>query len=323
MQPTCYVNGSEKGTCSACGQEVTQTIKKLNHEWRELKIDFEPTCSKEGQKSKECSICGDKTALEKIPALGHTFGDWELADDAKCGEYGRFEQVCSICNQVNVMFAPVEHKYESAVTIPTCTEQGYTTYTCKCGDTYVADYVDVDANNHSYTSEITAPATHTSVGTTTFTCACGDTYTETIDKLADHTYNAVVTAPTCTEKGYTTYTCACGDSYVANYVNATGHTPVTAVEENYVAPTCTENGSKDVVIYCSVCDEEISRDTVVINATGHLDKHNDGICDVCDIQLCDHDCHKDGISGFFWRIINVFNMLFSLNKTCECGVLHY
>lgn len=27
-------------------------------------------------------------------------------------------------------------------TAPTCTSQGYTTYTCKCGDSYVADYVD-------------------------------------------------------------------------------------------------------------------------------------------------------------------------------------
>ena len=24
---------------------------------------------------------------------------------------------------------------------PTCTEQGYTTYTCECGDSYVSDYV--------------------------------------------------------------------------------------------------------------------------------------------------------------------------------------
>ena len=39
-----------------------------------------------------------------------------------------------------------------------------------------------------------------------------------------HSYDKVVTAPTCTEKGYTTYTCSvCGDSYVADYVDALGH----------------------------------------------------------------------------------------------------
>ena len=32
-----------------------------------------------------------------------------------------------------------EHEYEAVVTAPTCTEGGYTTYTCSCGDSYVAD----------------------------------------------------------------------------------------------------------------------------------------------------------------------------------------
>ena len=37
-----------------------------------------------------------------------------------------------------------EHTYETTVTAPTCTEQGYTTYTCDCGDSYVGDYVDAE-----------------------------------------------------------------------------------------------------------------------------------------------------------------------------------
>ena len=41
-----------------------------------------------------------------------------------------------------------EHEYAAAVTDPTCTEQGYTTYTCACGDSYVDDYV--DDTGHSY-----------------------------------------------------------------------------------------------------------------------------------------------------------------------------
>ena len=32
-----------------------------------------------------------------------------------------------------------EHNYTAVVTEPTCTEGGYTTYTCSCGDSYVAD----------------------------------------------------------------------------------------------------------------------------------------------------------------------------------------
>ena len=38
-----------------------------------------------------------------------------------------------------------------------------------------------------------------------------------------HSYEAVVTAPTCTEGGYTTYTCACGNSYTADETAALGH----------------------------------------------------------------------------------------------------
>ena len=53
-----------------------------------------------------------------------------------------------------------------------------------------------------------------------------------------HSYNEVVTAPTCTEGGYTTYTCSCGDTYTDNAVEATGH--------NYdVDGTCTVCGEKD------------------------------------------------------------------------------
>lgn len=36
--------------------------------------------------------------------------------------------------------APV-HAYDAVVTAPTCTEEGYTTYTCPCGDTYKDDIV--------------------------------------------------------------------------------------------------------------------------------------------------------------------------------------
>ena len=95
----------------------------------------------------------------------------------------------------------------------------------------------------------------------------------------EHSYEAVVTAPTCTERGFTTYTCACGDSYVSDYVDALGHTAAAAVREKEVAATCTEDGSYDSVVYCSVCDVELSRDTVTVPATGH--DWQDGTCGNC------------------------------------------
>ena len=47
---------------------------------------------------------------------------------------------------------PHTHSYGSTVTAPTCTEQGYTTYTCDCGDSYVADLL--DATGHTYENGI-------------------------------------------------------------------------------------------------------------------------------------------------------------------------
>ena len=80
----------------------------------------------------------------------------------------------------------------------------------------------------------------------------------------EHSYTAVVTAPTCTEKGYTTHTCACGDSYVDTYTDALGH----AWDNGKVTkePTETETGVKTFT--CTRCGET---KTETIPATGVID----------------------------------------------------
>ncbi len=72
------------------------------------------------------------------------------------------------------------HSYEAAVTDPTCTERGYTTHTCSCGDSYVDTYV--DALGHDWDDGVvTTPATATAEGVKTFTCRrCGETRTEAV-----------------------------------------------------------------------------------------------------------------------------------------------
>ena len=141
-----------------------------------------------------------------------------------------------------------EHSYTAVVTAPTCTEKGYTTHTCACGDSYVDTYT--DALGHAWDGgTVTKEPTETETGTKTFTCTrCSETKTEVIPALShEHSYKAVVTAPTCTEKGYTTHTCSCGDSYVDTYVDALGHAwdggtvtkPATATEAGIKTYTCT------------------------------------------------------------------------------------
>lgn len=56
------------------------------------------------------------------------------------------------------------HNHSSKVTEPTCTEKGYTTYTCSCGDIYTAD--ETAAKGHSYSDATCTKAA---------TCSCGAT----------------------------------------------------------------------------------------------------------------------------------------------------
>ncbi len=73
-----------------------------------------------------------------------------------------------------------EHSYTDVVTAPTCTEKGYTTHTCSCGDSYVDTYT--DALGHAWDSgKVTKQPTATENGVRTYTCTrCNATKTETI-----------------------------------------------------------------------------------------------------------------------------------------------
>ena len=145
-----------------------------------------------------------------------------MVTDPTCTENGYTTYTCTGCGQSykDQITNPTGHNYKSTVVEPTCVNGGYTVYACVCGDTYTANQT--AATGHSYKT-VTVDATCTAAGSITETCsACGDKKVQTIPATG-HGYNAVVTDPTCTENGYTTYTCHCGDSYVADQVTALGH----------------------------------------------------------------------------------------------------
>lgn len=174
-------------------------------------------------------------------------------------------------------------------------DDSLTAYSTSKGDAYLAFY----SHNHPNVScatgvlaEITFQAkavcaADTSVQVSLFQnneglCTLWDKNTNTTKPVPFSSENAhfsvhsidagegVVTAPTCQEGGYTTYVCrACKETVIGNLTGATGHTAGEAVEENRVEPTCTEDGSYDSVVYCTVCENEISRETVTIGAVGH------------------------------------------------------
>ena len=146
---------------------------------------------------------------------------------------------------------PCEHDFEAIdVVAATCTEQGYTVYTCtSCGESYNDNFI--PALGHTFV-DITVPATCTHKGYVTHFCTtCGYEYSDTFVDEKGHTYTEEVVAPTCTEQGYTLHTCSdCGYSFKDSYVEALGHTYLEVVTE----PTCTEGGYTTYT--CETCGEE-------------------------------------------------------------------
>ena len=248
----------KNGTCTRCGAKDPGATPPHTHDYKS--VVTKPTCTQAGYTTYTCS-CGDSYKSDYKDALGH---------DYKNG-------ACTRCGAKDPGVTPPHtHDYKSVVTKPTCTEQGYTTYTCSiCGDSYKGDYKDArghlfvlgkcircgeqdpDSHTHEYTKTVVAP-TCTTRGYTEHVCSCGSSYkTDYTAALGHdyknglctrcgakdpsahtHDYKAVVTAPTCTERGYTTYTCSvCGDSYKGSYVDPLGH--------NYKNGTCTRCGAKD------------------------------------------------------------------------------
>ena len=97
---------------------------------------------------------------------------------------------------------------------------------------------DGDLKAHSYNSVVTAP-TCIKTGYTTYTCkVCGYSYKGAETAALGHSYNSVVSVPTCIKTGYTTYTCkVCGYSYKGAKTAALGH--------NYKNGICTRCSAKD------------------------------------------------------------------------------
>lgn len=146
------------------------------------------------------------------------------------------------------------HKSVSSVTSPTCTQQGYTTYTCtNCGYEYNTNFI--DALGHTEVIDDAVESTCTSTGLTegSHCSACNEILIPqtTIDAL-DHKYTREVIVPTCMTDGYTTYTCErCGDSYKSDFTDALNHSYTNYVSDNNA--TCTQDGTK--TSRCDRCDE--------------------------------------------------------------------
>ncbi|MCC8130310.1 MAG: hypothetical protein LIO72_00920, partial [Ruminococcus sp.] len=91
-------------------------------------------------------------SLAKTDAVTETClteGNIEYWHCSVCGKYYSDEYATDEITLEDTITPKIAHSYEAVVTNPTCTESGYTTYTCSvCGDSYVAD--ETEATGHSY-----------------------------------------------------------------------------------------------------------------------------------------------------------------------------
>ncbi len=242
---------TEKAKCSVCSTEYGEAN---GHDYDE--VVTEPTCTEQGYTTYTCH-CNYSYIADYVDALGHT----EVIDNAvasTCTETGLTEgKHCSVCEEVLIAQEVVEatgHDYDEEVTEPTCTEQGYTTYTCHCKHSYIDDYVDALGHTEVIDNAVASTCTETGLTEGKHCSVCEEVLiAQEVVEATGHDYDEVVTEPTCTEQGYTTYTCHCNDSYIDNYVEALGHTEVVdnAVNATFSSPGLTAGS------HCSVCNEVI------------------------------------------------------------------
>ncbi len=195
---TCTDTGLTEGKhCSVCGDvTVEQEVIRAKGHTEVIDEAVPATCTATGlTEGKHCSVCDEVTVKQEvISAKGHT----EVVDaevKATCTKTGLTEgKHCSVCNEIIVEqeVTPIaahnykngvcpdcgaeepdyeppvrpshSHSYATAVTAPTCTEKGYTTYTCSCGSSFVGSYV--DAKGHTEVTDAAVAATCAKTGLT-------------------------------------------------------------------------------------------------------------------------------------------------------------
>lgn len=264
---TCENDGVKTTTCF-CGYVVTEDIKAYNHTladgtsaWQLAPGSPVPTCHVAVVCEYQCSICKE-TVFTEVAASGHDFTEIE-AEEPACGVAGNMAY--KFCNNCSLYFAAdaglydvnsfddntffildaLQHEYESEITTdPTCTTAGVRTYTCKHDATHT--YTEpVNATGHTFVNHVAAKPVECMVNGAVAHKQCSACKKFFAD--AEGAYS---------ENGFDT-----NDSFI---LKAPGHTPGDAVVENASEDaTCEKPGSYDLVVYCTVCREELDRDKVI------------------------------------------------------------
>ncbi len=247
-----------------------------------------------------------------IPVVAMTScGDEECEEHTWKAATCTAPKTCTVCGATEGAVAghkPVSFGAKDA----TCTEAGVKAGTkCSvCGVTITATS-ELPATGHSYGAwEVVTEATCVTAGEKKQTCSvCGDVVKEVIPATGAHSYGdwEVITYPNCTNAGEQQKSCSvCGD-VVKETIPVNGnehvdsedfnsicdlcgkeicyHGEVTETVSNVVEATCTTAGSYDLTITCNICGAVTYFEPVIVPATGHSDADENGVCDVCEVEL--------------------------------------
>lgn len=208
---------------------------------------------------KTCTICG----VTEGEALGHT-EEILMGKDATCTEAGLTDgKKCSVCGETLVAQEEIDalgHTEEIMQgEASTCTSTGLTDGK-KCSVCYEILVAQEEIPVVAHTEEVVAgkEATCTETGLTDGKkCSvCGEiTVAQEIISANGHKDD---------DKNFVCDVCFAD--------LCTEHVPAEAVEENKIEATCTSKGSYELVVKCSQCGEEISRETKEIAELPHSEE---------------------------------------------------
>ena len=273
VDSTCVKEGSyeEVTYCAVCKKEmsrVPKTIAKKDHIKPATPVyeNDTATCQKAGTKDEVyyCAVC--KTELERktVPSAQKAHNPAapvkENVVEATCTKAGSFDSViyCTAgkeeISRKNVIIPATGHDYQNAVRTLVWDDDAYLVDdeepVCKvyekCNNCDKTRYVGTVQNVKEDTSKFVAQE---------FPCQPGSkTFVATYEYIGADQKKVTLTET----KAYAYYK-------DWNYEHKKG----TAKIENVVEPTCSKNGSYDVVVRCTVCNEVQSSIPQVIGKTGN------------------------------------------------------
>ncbi|WP_405343780.1 dockerin type I repeat-containing protein, partial [Ruminococcus sp.] len=268
---SCTAEGSydEVVYCTECGEEIsreTKTIDKLAHTPGEpVQENVVPaSCKAEGSYDEVvyCTKCNEELSRETktIDKLAHTPGEpvQENVVPASCSAEGSYDEVvyCTECgeklSQTHKTIDKLPHTPGGEVIENREVTHDYTQYEVVhyCTDCYIElsrETVQEPIITHTLTYVPEVPATEEAEGTKAhYTCSgCDMLFSDPAGTVEVSKADLVIPKLTHT------------------------HTPGEEVRENEVPATCKAEGSYDVVVYCTACGEEISRETKTIDKLAH------------------------------------------------------